>query len=79
MRRRLRKWLGIAALVRKQAELVKRIEALECAVPDLQSRLMELDGRLPARAKPSKPQPQQMANWSEFLRTVGQGEEINAN
>jgi len=73
MRRRLRKWLGIVALVRKQAELVKRVEALEKAH---YAAPADTSGRA---TKPSKPQPQQMANWSEFLRTVGQGEEINAN
>ena len=78
MRRRLRKWLGIVAMWRQQKWILNRLETQAALIKNLQAELAAMQAAQPVVIKPSKPQPQQMANWSEFLRTVGQGEEINA-
>ena len=71
MRRRMRKWLGIAALCLKYAALLRRVEELERQVHELKNQ-----PRL-SSAK-TKPQPFQPVNWSEFKNLIGQGEEISA-
>ena len=73
MRRRLRKWLGIAALCLKYAALLKRVEELERQVRELKNQPAPT-----AKTKSEKQERRQMTNWSEFLREIGQGEEIRA-
>lgn len=71
MRRRLRKWLGIASLGLRYAVLLKRVEELE-------RQVKELKNQRAAAPKSAKPQPFQPVNWSEFKNLIGQGEEISA-